>query len=146
MSDVKLLGSRPVFDGRVVKLSVDRVQLPNGNSCELEMIRHPGAAAVVPVRTGARPVGAAPIGIGVDPTRAIATCLKPADMAEDGGVILRLHETAGRAGPVDVRVRGLAKATRSDLLERDLADLPVADGAVRVDLPAHGLAAVRLAR
>ena len=30
-------------------LSVDRVRLPNGNVCELEMIRHPGAAAVVPV-------------------------------------------------------------------------------------------------
>jgi ADP-ribose pyrophosphatase len=38
-----------VFEGRVVKLSVDRVRLPNGNETELEMIRHPGAAAVVPV-------------------------------------------------------------------------------------------------
>jgi ADP-ribose pyrophosphatase len=40
---------RSVFDGRIVKLSVDRVRLPNGRIREMEMIRHPGAAAVVPL-------------------------------------------------------------------------------------------------
>jgi ADP-ribose pyrophosphatase len=49
VNDVKLLASRRVFQGKVVDLSVDRVELPNGNVCDLEMIRHPGAAAVVPV-------------------------------------------------------------------------------------------------
>ena len=49
MADAKRLERRRVFDGRVVRLSVDRVRLPNGSVCELEMIRHPGAAAVVPV-------------------------------------------------------------------------------------------------
>ena len=49
MSDVKLLESREIYRGKIVDLSVDRVQLPNGNICELEMICHPGAAAVVPV-------------------------------------------------------------------------------------------------
>jgi len=43
------LGSREIFKGRVVDLSVEKVRLPNGNVCELELIRHPGAAAVVPV-------------------------------------------------------------------------------------------------
>ena len=43
------LESKPIFDGRVVKLSLDRVRLPNGNVTDLELIRHPGAAAVVPV-------------------------------------------------------------------------------------------------
>ena len=38
-----------MYSGRVVTLSVDQVALPNGKHCELEMIRHPGAAAVVPV-------------------------------------------------------------------------------------------------
>ena len=32
-----------------MRLSVDRVRLPNGNVTELELIRHPGAAAAVPV-------------------------------------------------------------------------------------------------
>jgi ADP-ribose pyrophosphatase len=43
------LESRPVYDGRVVKLSVDRVRLPGGGTAVLELIRHPGAAAVVPL-------------------------------------------------------------------------------------------------
>jgi len=49
MSDVKLLESRELYRGKIIDLFVDRVKLPNGNVCELEMIRHPGAAAVVPV-------------------------------------------------------------------------------------------------
>jgi len=44
-----LIESRSVYDGKIVKLSTDRVELPNGNVAELEMIRHPGAAAVVPL-------------------------------------------------------------------------------------------------
>jgi ADP-ribose pyrophosphatase len=40
---------RPIYDGRVVRLSVDRVRLPNGNVTELELIRHPGAAAALPI-------------------------------------------------------------------------------------------------
>ena len=44
-----LLHRREVYGGRIVRLSVDEVRLPNGKVCELEMIRHPGAAAVVPV-------------------------------------------------------------------------------------------------
>jgi ADP-ribose pyrophosphatase len=49
MDSGKLLERRPIFDGRIVKLSVDTVRLPNGNVAELEMIRHQGAAAAVPV-------------------------------------------------------------------------------------------------
>jgi ADP-ribose pyrophosphatase len=40
---------RPIYDGRVVRLSVDQVRLPNGNVTELELIRHPGAAAALPL-------------------------------------------------------------------------------------------------
>lgn len=49
MKEGKLLESRRVHDGKVVKLSVDRVELPNGSVTELEVIRHQGAAAVVPL-------------------------------------------------------------------------------------------------
>ena len=38
-----------VYAGRVITLDVDTVQFPDGSSGELEIIRHPGAAAVVPV-------------------------------------------------------------------------------------------------
>ena len=49
MPNDKPARSEIVYSGRVVKLSLDRVALPNGKECELEMIRHPGAAAVVPI-------------------------------------------------------------------------------------------------
>ena len=38
-----------IYDGRVVKLGVERERLPNGKTAELEIIRHQGAAAVVPL-------------------------------------------------------------------------------------------------
>ena len=43
------LGSRRVHDGRIVHLSLDTVRFPDGSVGELEMIRHSGAAAVLPV-------------------------------------------------------------------------------------------------
>jgi len=49
MAETEVLDKRGVFRGRVVDLSIERVRLPNGNVCELELIHHPGAAAVVPV-------------------------------------------------------------------------------------------------
>jgi ADP-ribose pyrophosphatase len=37
-----------VYTGRVINLDVDTVRFPNGTTGELEMVRHPGASAVVP--------------------------------------------------------------------------------------------------
>jgi len=42
------LESRRVYDGRVVRVEVDTVRFPDGSTGELEIIRHPGAAAIVP--------------------------------------------------------------------------------------------------
>ena len=42
------IASRRVYSGRVVNLDVDRVRFPDGSEGELELIRHPGASAVVP--------------------------------------------------------------------------------------------------
>jgi len=44
----KLIHRQPVHSGRIVHVSVDRVRLPNGHEVELDMVWHPGAAAVVP--------------------------------------------------------------------------------------------------
>ena len=43
------VATRRVHTGRVIDLDVDTVRFPDGSTGELEMIRHPGAAAVVPV-------------------------------------------------------------------------------------------------
>jgi ADP-ribose pyrophosphatase len=40
--------STRVYTGKVISLDVDVVRFPDGSAGELEMIRHPGASAVVP--------------------------------------------------------------------------------------------------
>ena len=39
---------RRVYDGKVISVDIDTVHFPNGTIGELEMVRHPGASAVVP--------------------------------------------------------------------------------------------------
>jgi ADP-ribose pyrophosphatase len=43
------LDSRPIHRGRIVDLAIDTVRFPDGSTGELEIIRHSGAAAVLPV-------------------------------------------------------------------------------------------------
>ena len=43
------LTTRRIHTGKVINLDVDQVRFPDGSSGELEIVRHPGAAAVVPV-------------------------------------------------------------------------------------------------
>lgn len=43
--------SRRVHTGRVISLDIDSVRYPDGTTGELEMIRHPGASAVLPFLT-----------------------------------------------------------------------------------------------
>jgi ADP-ribose pyrophosphatase len=42
------LATRRVYSGKVVRVDVDTVRFPDGSTGELELIRHPGAAAVIP--------------------------------------------------------------------------------------------------
>ncbi len=44
-----LLTRKSVYPGRTIHLFLERVALPNGAVAELEIVRHPGAACVVPV-------------------------------------------------------------------------------------------------
>lgn len=42
------LDSRRVYAGRVIAVDLDTVRFPDGSTGELEMVRHPGASAIVP--------------------------------------------------------------------------------------------------
>ena len=42
------MATKHIYKGKVVTLNVDTVTLPNGVTIDLEIVRHPGAAAVVP--------------------------------------------------------------------------------------------------
>lgn len=45
----KTISSEPVYDGKIIKLTVDTVICPNGNEAKREIVRHPGGVGVVPV-------------------------------------------------------------------------------------------------
>lgn len=49
MTDPGQVSSRRVYSGRVISLDIDEVRFPDGSIGSLEMIRHPGASAVVPL-------------------------------------------------------------------------------------------------
>ncbi|GIO28517.1 NUDIX hydrolase [Ornithinibacillus bavariensis] len=45
----KTIKTEKIFEGKVIKLQVDDVQLPNGKKSKRELIKHPGAVAVIPI-------------------------------------------------------------------------------------------------
>ena len=45
----KSIKRKNLFEGKIVKLDVETVLLPNGNTAEREIIRHPGAVAILPI-------------------------------------------------------------------------------------------------
>ena len=58
MTDDARISSTRVYTGRVISLDVDHVRFPDGTTGDLEIIRHPGASAIVPSLTD--PAGADP--------------------------------------------------------------------------------------
>ena len=52
----RVLRSERVFDGRLLKLRVDRVALPSGRETTREVVEHPGAVAIVPLLDDGRAV------------------------------------------------------------------------------------------
>ena len=52
------VSSRRAYNGKIISLDVDTVRFPDGSVGELEMIRHPGASAIVPFLSD--PAGADP--------------------------------------------------------------------------------------
>jgi ADP-ribose pyrophosphatase len=49
MDDAAQLSSRRIYTGRVLNLDIDVVKFPDASTGELEIIRHSGASAVVPL-------------------------------------------------------------------------------------------------
>ena len=47
---------KTLYKGRVLNLTLETARLPNGQSVDLEIIRHPGASAIVPMRDDGRVV------------------------------------------------------------------------------------------
>jgi 8-oxo-dGTP pyrophosphatase MutT (NUDIX family) len=45
----KVVASTPAHDGRVIKISTERLRYSNGREYDVDYVRHPGAAAVVAI-------------------------------------------------------------------------------------------------
>ncbi len=54
MRQDRLLGSRRVFDGRIIALRLDEVETPSGRHITYEIVEHPGAVVMVPVNADGR--------------------------------------------------------------------------------------------
>lgn len=47
--EFKTLDTRVAFDGRIVRVQVDRVAFPNGNTVNVEIVRHPRSVVLIPM-------------------------------------------------------------------------------------------------
>lgn len=89
--DEVTLSTEPIFDGKVIRVQVDTVRLPNGDTGKREIVRHNGAVAVLAIHNDRmivvdqyrQPLGRTQIEIpagklepGEDPADAIARELK----------------------------------------------------------------------
>jgi ADP-ribose pyrophosphatase len=49
LSPTNRISTDRVYDGRIVRVDLDVVEAPDGSEIRLEIVRHPGAAAIVPL-------------------------------------------------------------------------------------------------
>ncbi|MED3791388.1 NUDIX hydrolase [Niallia alba] len=48
----KTLKTEHIFSGRIIQVQVDEVELPNGKTSTRELVKHPGAVAVIAITEG----------------------------------------------------------------------------------------------
>lgn len=145
MSAERLLKSTRVYDGAVVSLRLDEVELPSGRTAAREIVEHRGAVAIVPLtddgrvllvrqfRTAAgRALLEIPAGT-IEPGESVEGCLQR-ELAEEVGMqaarIQRLMTFLPSPGFLTEQVHlylaeGLHPASR-DREEEDLAVVPMA--------------------
>lgn len=103
LTETRIDGKR-VFDGLIIHVDRDTVTLPDGNTSQREIVRHPGAAAVVPVLDDGRVVmvrqyrysiGEATLEIPagkLDDGEEVLTCANRELKEETGYTCARLHK------------------------------------------------------
>lgn len=48
MKNDVLISTKRLYDGKIIKLDLDRIRFPDGSEGEMAVVRHPGASAIVP--------------------------------------------------------------------------------------------------
>lgn len=134
------LSTEKIFDGKVIKLQVDTVQLPNGETSKREIIRHNGAVAVLAIHDDKmivveqfrQPLGRTQVEIpagklepGEDPKDAIARELKEETgyEAKELKLLFSFYTSPGFADELihlylaDELIEGEAKLDEDEFLE-----------------------------
>ena len=121
------LSSELIFDGRVVRLFVDTVALPNGGSSIREYVRHIGAVAVLPLTEEGEVICVKQYRYahGTVLTEIPAGKLDSADEDHREAALRELREETG-AVPASLTYLGLFRSTPAILNER--IDLYLAEG------------------
>ncbi|MDS9470772.1 NUDIX hydrolase [Sporosarcina pasteurii] len=45
----KTIATNSIYEGKIISLQVDDVELPDGNHAKRELVKHPGAVALIPI-------------------------------------------------------------------------------------------------
>ena len=45
----KTLSSKTIYEGKIISLTLEEVELPDGNRAQREVVKHPGAVALIPL-------------------------------------------------------------------------------------------------
>lgn len=45
----KTINSEKIYNGKIIEVQIDEVQLPDGKTSKRELVKHPGAVAVIPI-------------------------------------------------------------------------------------------------
>ncbi len=134
--------------------SIRMALVPHGGALTVAEMTRLGAAFNHPLQVVAadlHPGRLAPAGsalASVSPADVVVGAVKRAE--GDGSIVFRLLETAGKASTARLELASLlgtpTAAEEIDLLERPVAKgtARLASGAVSVDVPAHGVASVRV--
>ena len=123
------LSSELIFDGRVVRLFVDTVALPNGGSSIREYVRHIGAVAVLPLTEEGEVICVKQYRYahGTVLTEIPAGKLDSADEDHREAALRELREETG-AVPASLTYLGLFRSTPAILNEK--IDLYLAEGLI----------------
>lgn len=114
------VSSKRVYEGRVLSLRVDEVQLPSGRRTTREVVEHPGAVAAVPLTSAGQVLMVRQWRYAVaGPTLEIpAGTLEPGESAEDCVLRELIEEIGHRAGSIEPLVDMYVSPGYSDELIR----------------------------
>ncbi len=99
----KIIQTEQIYAGRIVNLSVHDVQLPNGAKAKREMVKHPGAVAIVALDDDQNVLLIKQFRLGAEQTMVElpAGTLEPGELAETCAVRELREETGYRPGKLE---------------------------------------------